>query len=99
MRRLIMTGARELKALIAPIAWSVGLLAVVLVGSIVSVRMLSDRDVITLAGGVAVFAVTISAWFAVTTALVTRRFRGRTGRVERPAERPHEIERPPLVNR
>lgn len=94
-----MTGTTKLRTWIAPIAWSVGLLAVVLVGSIVSVKMLSDRDAITLAGGIAVFAVTISAWFAVTTALVVRRLHGRASRVDRPTVRLREIERPPLVNR
>jgi uncharacterized membrane protein YhaH (DUF805 family) len=94
-----MTGTTSPRTWIAPIAWSVGLLAVVLVGSIVSVKMLSDRDAITLAGGIAVFAVAISAWFVVTTALVVHRLRGRGGPVERPADRLREIERPPLVNR
>jgi hypothetical protein len=94
-----MTGPTSPRPWIAPTAWSVGLLAVVLVGSTVSVKMLSDRDAITLAGGIAVFAVSISAWCAVTTALVVRRLRGRAGQVERPADRPYEVQRPPLVNR
>lgn len=65
----------ELRRWLAPTVWSVGLLAVVLVGSIVSVKILSDRDAITLAGGIAVFVVSITAWFAVTAAIWVRAIR------------------------
>jgi hypothetical protein len=64
-----------LRRWLAPAGWSVGLLAVVLVGSIVSVKMMSDRDAITLAGGIAVFATSITAWFAVTAAIWVRAVR------------------------
>jgi hypothetical protein len=77
------------------------LLAVVLVGSIVSVTMLSRRDAITLPGGIAVFAISITAWFAVAVAIWVRHFR-RRGPAAAPkagASTRREVERPPLVNR
>jgi hypothetical protein len=84
----------------APTAWSLGLLAVVLVGSIVSVQMLSDRNAITLAGGIAVFAVAITAWFAVTAAIWVRAIRGRPhGPASGPRVAHTEVERPPPVHR
>jgi hypothetical protein len=43
---------------------SVGTLALILVGAIVAVKTLSDRDAITLVQGLAVFAISISVWIA-----------------------------------
>jgi hypothetical protein len=95
-----MAESNPLRRWLAPTVWSVGLLAVVLVGSIVSVKMLSDRDAITLAGGIAVFAVSITAWFAVTAAIWVRAVRaGRPSAGGAPRVMPRESERPPLVNR
>ena len=83
---------------LAPTGWSVGLLAVVLVGSIVSVKTLSDLDAITLVGGIAVFAVSITAWFAVTAAIWVRAVHaGRPSTGGAPRVTPHEKKHPPLV--
>ena len=62
---------------VAPTVWSLGLLAVVQVRSIASVKMPSERDAITLAGGIAVFTVSITAWCAVTAAIWVRAIRAR----------------------
>jgi hypothetical protein len=95
-----MAGPNPLRRWLASAAWSVGLLAVVLVGSIVSVKMLSERDAITLAGGIAIFAVSITAWFALTAAIWTRAYRiGRRAAAHTPQVAPREVERRPLVNR
>lgn len=85
---------------LAPTVWSLGLLAVVLAGSIASVTMLSDRDAITLAGGIAIFAVAITAWFAVTTATWVRALRAQHRVLDpSPPGPPREVQRPPLVHR
>jgi hypothetical protein len=97
---LAMAEPNPLRRWLAPAAWSVGLLAVVLVGAIVSVKLLSDRDAITLAGGIAVFAISITAWFAATSAIWMRAIRaGRRDAADAPRLTPREVERPPLVNR
>jgi hypothetical protein len=62
-------------AWVAPTTLSLALLVVVLIGSIVTVSMLSIRNAITLVGGIAVFAVSVTAWLVVTVAIVSRSLR------------------------
>ncbi len=56
-------------AWVVPVVVSIAVLAVVLTGSIVTVSVLSYRNAITLASGIAVFAVNITAWLLFTVML------------------------------
>jgi hypothetical protein len=82
-----------------PVGWSVGLLVVELVGSIVSVEMLADREVITLAGGIAVFAGSITAWLAIATAVRVRALRRRRLAVANESGAGQDVQCRPLANR
>jgi Kef-type K+ transport system membrane component KefB len=75
---------------IVPVLVSVAGLAVVLTGSILTVSVLSARDAITLAGGIAVFAVSITAWLLFTVMLGRRSWHHwrRLVRDHEPAEGP-----------
>jgi hypothetical protein len=73
-----------------PVVVSIAVLAVVLTGSIVRVSALSDRNAITLAGGIAVFVVGITAWLLFTVMLGWGSWR----RWHRLAQDPEPADRP-----